>query len=95
MNALIMPFDSVKLIEDSSAEAVANIRGALKAGGIPFSVKTCQSRAAIGRALDASAGMRAYGGGMPPSSYSEGTGYVYQIRVRRKDEARARELCGL
>ena len=92
---MITPSNRVRLIEDSSAEAVANVCGALKAGGIPFSVRTRQSRAAIGRALDARAGMRAYGGGMSASSYSEGTGYVYEICVRRKDEARARELCGL
>ena len=92
---MITPFNSVKLIVDSSAEAVANVRGALKAGGIPFTVKTRQTRAAIGRALDTSAGMKAYNGGMSAASYSEATGYVYVIRVRRKDEARARELCGI
>ena len=37
---MITPFNSVRLIQDSSAEAVANVRGALKAEGIPFSVRT-------------------------------------------------------
>ena len=92
---MITPFNSVRLIQDSSAEAVANVRGALKAGGIPFSVRTRQSRAAIGRALDARAGMRAYGGGMSASSFSDQISYVYFLYVRKKDLEKARKLCNL
>ena len=92
---MINVFNHVKLYADSSAEAAANIWGRLKAEGIPYTMKTQQSRGALGKALTASGGMRAYQGGMAASSYSDQVSYFYTIYVRRRDAERARKACGL
>lgn len=92
---MITVFNREAIFTDSSSEAAANVWNALKAAGIPYEMKTRQSRGAYGRAITAAAGMRAYGGGMAASSYSDQIRYVYTIYVRRRDAARARTLCNL
>ena len=92
---MITPFNRVKLFTDASSEAAANVWNALKANGIPYAMKTVQSRGAISRAVTAGRGVGQYMGGMSSGSFSDQIGYVYIIYVRRRDAARARELCGL
>ena len=92
---MITPFNREEIFTDSSSEAAANVWGALKAAGVPYAMKTRQSRGAYGRAITTAAGMKAYGGGMAASSYSDQIQYVYTIYVRRRDAARARSLCDL
>lgn len=84
-----------KLLADSSAESAAKVREALKAAGIPYAVRTVQNHTALGKAIHTRAGVGAYGGGMPASSFSDQISYVYMIYVRRKDLAKAKEICSL
>ena len=91
---MITPFNRVRLLEDSSAEAVANVRDALKAGDIPYTMTTRQSRGAFGKVITAGGGVRTYQGGMAASAFSDRVSYVYAIYVRRRDEARARDTIG-
>ena len=58
-------------------------------------MRTVQNHTALGKALHSSYGVGAYGGGMPASSFSDQISYVYMIYVRRRDLARAREVCGI
>ena len=92
---MINVFNRVKLYADSSAEAAANIWGRLKAEGIPYTMKTQQSRGALGKAVTSGVGVGRYMGGMAASSFSDQVTYVYTIYVRRADEERARALCDL
>ena len=84
-----------KLLTDSSSETMAKAREALKAAGIPYDMRTVQNHTALGKAIHASVGVGAFGGGMPASSFSDQISYIYMIYVRRKDLAKAREVCGL
>ena len=92
---MITPLNRVKLFVDSSSEAAANVTSKLKAAGVPYDMRTRTTRGALGRALTTGRGVSQYMGGMASSSFSDRLGYVYTVYVRRKDEARARELCGL
>ena len=56
-------------------------------------MKTVQNHTGLGRAIHAGAGVGAYRGGMPASSFSDQMSYVYFIYVRKKDLARAKEIC--
>ncbi len=84
-----------KLLADSSSETAAKVREALIASGIPYVMKTVQNHTALGKAIHAGAGVSAYGGGMPASSFSDQISYVYIIYVRSKDLERAKEICQL
>ena len=92
---MITIFNRVRLLADSSSETAAKIRETLKADGIPYDMRTVQNHTSLGRALNSSVGVGAFRGGMPASSFMDQMTYVYMIYVRRKDLARARELCGL
>ena len=69
------------------------VRETLKAAGIPYDMKTVQNHTALGKAIHAGAGVGAYRGGMPASSFSDQISYVYIIYVRRKDLDKAKQLC--
>ena len=84
-----------RLLADSSSETAAKTREALKAAGIPYALRTVQNHTALGKALHAGAGVGAFRGGMPASAFSDQINYVYMIYVRRKDLARAKEVCQL
>lgn len=84
-----------RLLADSSSETAAKTREALKAAGIPYAMRTVQNHTALGKALHAGAGVGAFRGGMPASAFSDQINYVYMIYVRRKDLARAKEVCQL
>ena len=58
-------------------------------------MKTVQNHTGLGRAIHAGAGVGAYRGGMPASSFSDQMSYVYFIYVRKKDLARAKEICDI
>ena len=92
---MITPLNRVRLFTDTSSEAAANVWGALKANGIPYTMKTKQTRGAFGKAVTAGSGVNRYMGGMPAASFSDQLGYVYTIYVRRADEAHARAVCHL
>lgn len=83
------------LITDSSSEAVAKAKDALRAAGIQYYMKTVQNHTALGKAIHTRAGVGAYGGGMPASSFSDQLSYVYFLYVRKKDLEKARKLCNL
>jgi len=89
---MITVFNRRRLMTDSSGEAVAAARDALRAAGIPFQIKTVQNQTGLGRAIRSGAGVGAYGGGMPASSFSQAGSYVYFIYVRKKDLDRARAV---
>ena len=84
-----------RLLADSSSETAAKTREALKAAGIPYAMRTVQNHTALGKALHGGAGVGAFRGGMPASAFSDQINYVYMIYVRRKDLARAKEVCQL
>lgn len=84
-----------RLLADSSSEAAAKAREALKAAGIPYTMITKQNHTALGKAIHAGAGVGAYRGGMPASAFSDQINYVYMIYVRKKDLAKAKEVCQL
>ena len=84
-----------RLLADSSSETAAKTREALKAAGIPYAMRTVQNHTALGKALHAGAGVGAFRGGMPASAFSDQINYVDMIYVRRKDLARAKEVCQL
>ena len=92
---MITPFNRVRLFTDSSSEAAANVREALMAHGIPYAMRTRQSRGALGRAITAGRCGGQYMSGLGASAYADRIAYVYVIYVRRRDEARAREACSL
>ena len=56
---MILPFNRVKLIVDSSAETVAAVCDKLRAGGIPYDRRTRQTRGALGKAVTAGRGVSA------------------------------------
>lgn len=82
-----------RLLADSSSEMAAKAREALKAAGIPYTMKTVQNHTSLGKAIHSSIGVGAYHGGMPASSFSDQASYVYFIYVRKKDLAKAKEVC--
>lgn len=82
-----------RLLADSSSEMAAKAREALKAANIPYAMKTVQNHTGLGKALHAGAGVGAYRGGMPASSFSDPIRYVYFIYVRKKDLTKAKEVC--
>ena len=92
---MVTILNRVRLFADSSSEAAAAIREKLKANGIPYDMRTVQNHTARGKARHSSYGLGAYGGCMPASSFSDQISYVYMIYVRRRDLARAREVCGI
>jgi len=92
---MITLLNRVQLLADSSSETAAGVREKLKAAGIPYLMKTVQNHTALGKALHSSYGVSAYRGGMPASSFADQVSYVYMIYVRRKDLARAKEVCHL
>ena len=92
---MITIFNRVKLYTDSSAEAAADVWNKLKANKIPYTMKTLQNHTSFGKTLHASYGITSTNGGMPTSVYADQITYTYIIYVRKKDEARAREICGL
>ena len=92
---MITIFNRVMLFADSSAEAAAEVWNRLRAGGIPYAMKTAQNHTSFGKTLHASYGIRSTGGGMRNSVYADDIRYTYIIYVRRKDAGRAKELCGL
>ena len=82
-----------RLLADSSGETAAKVREALKAAKIPYFMKTVQNHTGLGKAIHTSIGMGAFKGGMPASSFSDQISYVYFIYVRKKDLAKAKEIC--
>ena len=80
-----------RLLADSSSETAAKAREALKAAHIPYYMKTVQNHTGLGKSIHA--GVGAYKGGLSASAFSDQISYVYFIYVRKKDLARAREIC--
>lgn len=92
---VITILNRVRLIADSSAEAMANVKDTLRQNGIPYDVRTLQNQGALGKSIHAGVGVHTAGGGMRASAFSDSISYTYILYVRRKDEARARALCNL
>ncbi len=92
---MVTILNRARLLADSSGEAAAEVREKLKAAGIPYFMKTVQNHTAMGKALHARYGVGTYNGGMASGSFSDQISYTYMVYVRRKDLARAREVCGL
>ncbi len=67
----------------------------MKAAGIKYDMRTVQNHTALGKAIHSGVGVSVYGGGMSSSSFSDQISYVYFIYVRRKDLAKAKQVCNL
>lgn len=92
---MITIFNRAKLFTDNSAQAAADVWNKLKANKIPYAMKTLQNHTSFGKTLHASYGITSTNGGMRSSVYADQITYTYIIYVRKKDEAWAREICGL
>ena len=91
---MVTILNRARLMTDSSSEAVAKAKEALRAAGIQYFLKTVQNHTALGKAIHTRAGVGAYGG-MSASSFSDQISYVYFLYVRKKDLEKARKLCNL
>ena len=74
---MVTILNRARLMTDSSSEAVAKAKEALRAAGIQYFLKTVQNHTALGKAIHTRAGVGAYGGGMSASSFSDQISYVY------------------
>ena len=92
---MVTILNRARLMTDSSSEAVAKAKEALRAAGIQYFLKTVQNHTALGKAIHTRAGVGAYGGGMSASSFSDQISYVDFLYVRKKDLEKARKLCNL
>ena len=92
---MVTILNRARLLTDSSSEAIAKAKDALRAAGIQYFLKTVQNHTALGKAIHTRAGVGAYGGGMSASSFSDQISYVYFLSVRKKDLEKARKLCNL
>ena len=92
---MITVFNRVKLFTDASAEAAAKVWSTLRAKGIPYEMKTLQNHGTFGRNLHYRSSMSFGHGGLGAAPFADQILYTYVIYVRRKDEARAREICHL
>ena len=90
---MITIFNRSRLLADNSSETAAKTREALKAARIPYYMKTVQNHTGLGKAIHSGIGVGAYKGGLSASSFSDQISYVYFIYVRRKDLAKAKEIC--
>ena len=84
-----------KLLADSSSETAAKARETLKTAGIPYAMRTLQNHTTLGKAIHSGIGVGAYKGGMPASSFTDQASYTYILYVRKKDLAKAKEVCRL
>ena len=92
---MVTILNRARMMTDSSSEAVAKAKEALRAAGIQYFLKPVQNHTALGKAIHTRAGVGAYGGGMSASSFSDQISYVYFLYVRKKDLEKARKLCNL
>lgn len=92
---MVTILNRTRLVVESSGEAAAKVKDALRAAGIQYYMKTVQNHTALGKAIHTRAGVGAYGGGMSASSFSDQISYVYFLYVRKKDLEKARKLCNL
>ena len=92
---MVTILNRARLLTDSSSEAIAKAKDALRAAGIQYFLKTVQNHTALGKAIHTRAGVGAYSGGMSASSFSDPISYVYFLYVRTKDLEKARKLCNL
>ena len=102
---MITIFNRAILCREPSAEAAAKVWSALRKEKIPYEIKTKVSGAAkpavrvprTGRTGNMTAAVTetTYLNGGTPQSWSEGSGVncVYTIFVKKKDLARAKEVC--
>lgn len=92
---MVTVFNRVKLFADSSAEAAAKVWSTLRQHHIPYTMKTLQNHSTFGKNLHHRYSMSVGSGGMGAAPFADQMQYTYIIYVRRKDAARARELCHL
>ena len=92
---MINIFNRAELFVDVSQEAAAKVWSVLEENGIEYEMSTKQSTSTLRKNIHYSQAMGATGGGLPASYYGEVSQYVYKIYVKKKDLARAKELCSL
>ena len=94
---MITIFNRAKLFADTNAEAAAGVWSALKENGIEYTMLTKQNVSTLRKNVQNSYGMSKYSGfgGMPASNFADTLNYLYIIYVKKKDLARAKEVCHL
>lgn len=94
---MITIFNRAKLFTDNNAEAAANVWSALKENGIEYTMLTKQNVSTLRKNVQNSYGMSKYSGfgGMAASNFADTLNYLYIIYVKKKDLARANEVCNL
>lgn len=94
---MITVFNRATLFVDSNSEAAANVWSALKANGIKYEMRTKQNVSTLRKAIQfrASTGSTSGYGGMSASHFMDTPNYVYTIYVKKRDLAKAKEICHL
>ena len=94
---MITVFNRAKLFIDSNAEAAAKVWTVLKANGIKYEMSTKQNVSTVRKAVQFKASMGAGSGygGMAASHFTDTPDYIYTIYVKKRDLAKAKEICHL
>ena len=94
---MITVFNRAKLFVDADAQAAANVWSALKENGIECNMLIKQNISTLRKNIQYSSAMDKYSGfgGMPASKLTQTPDYLYIIYVKKRDLARAKEVCSL
>ncbi len=92
---MINRFNRALLFQDSDSEACAKVWSTLKRYGIEYEMSTSTNVSVFGRNLHYRQSMSIGYGGLGTSAFGDHMNYVYSIYVRKKDLAKAKEICDL
>ena len=92
---MITVFNRKALVQDTNAEAVANVWSALRENGIKYDVVTKTGSSSFRRMMTQKSNISFNMGGMPASWTEHPGDYLYIVYVSRKDYEKAKEICNL
>lgn len=92
---MITVFNRKILIQDTNAEAVANVWSKLRQNGIKYEVVTKTHTSSFKRLLTQRQNMNLNMGGMPSKWMEHQSDYLYIVYVNKNDYEKAKELCSL
>ena len=94
-SSMINVFNRKALIQDTNAEAVANVWSTLRENGIKYEVTTKTGVSSFRRMLTQKSNINFNMGGMPASWTEHPGDYLYIVYVNKKDYGKAKDLCEL
>ena len=92
---MITVFNRKALIQDTNAEAVANVWSKLRQNSIKYEVVTKTGSSSFKRMLSQKQNMNFNMGGTPASWMKHSADYLYIVYVSKKDYEKAKEICDL